>query len=355
MDWKFNEDKTRIVLGKPPKSRLKVTGTRMGAILGLNPWSTPFKMWCEIVKLHKDPFIENEYTKAGNVIEPIIISWLNKEVFDGSVKDPNQFYGNISAKKLKKFDFYADEKVFGGMWDAKVVDDNGKTYAVIEIKTTSRPQDWVDGVPDEKLLQALLYAHLDGVKRAFVVVAFLEEHDYMNPHLFKPVKDKNIKIMPFDTETTTIMFDGTPCTVAELVSYAQQWWDAYVVTGISPEFTTKDEMILKVLKTAKPNQDEDVDLGSLLKRIDEAEARINLVRKDNKLDDLEKDLKVLKDALKERLTTSLGEEDEKVEVGRWTLSKSERTSVDTDALKKDGLYEHYTKTSVSYTLKSKGE
>lgn len=355
MNWKFNDTKTRIILDKPPRATLKITATRISGVLGLDPWNTPFKRWCEIVKLHKDPFIENEYTKAGNAIEPILIKWLNEEVFEGGVVDPNEFYGNLHAKKVKKYDFYGDRKVFGGMWDAKVVGENGKTFAVIEIKTTGRAQDWVNGVPDEKLLQALMYAHLEGVKRTFVVVAFLEEQDYMNPHRFKPVKDKNVKVYSFDTETATILFDGVPCTISELMEYANQWWDAYVTTGISPDFGTKDEMILKVLKTSRPIEDEDMDLKAIIQRVDELDKKIAVIREQQKLDELEKELKSFKDALKEKLTTSMGEDDDKVEIGRWSLSKSERTSVDTGALKKDGLYDKYTKTSVTYTLRSKGE
>ena len=32
----------------PPKRTKKITGTRFATILGLNPWSTAFEMWCAI-------------------------------------------------------------------------------------------------------------------------------------------------------------------------------------------------------------------------------------------------------------------------------------------------------------------
>ena len=40
----------------PPKKTKKVTGTRFATILGLNPWSTAFEMWCAITKTYEKPF-----------------------------------------------------------------------------------------------------------------------------------------------------------------------------------------------------------------------------------------------------------------------------------------------------------
>ena len=54
----------------PPKRTKKVTGTRFATILGLNPWSTPFEMWCAITKTYEKPFEDTIYTIAGKTIEP---------------------------------------------------------------------------------------------------------------------------------------------------------------------------------------------------------------------------------------------------------------------------------------------
>ncbi len=40
----------------PPKKTKKITGTRFATILGLNPWSTAFEMWCAITKTYEKPF-----------------------------------------------------------------------------------------------------------------------------------------------------------------------------------------------------------------------------------------------------------------------------------------------------------
>jgi len=34
----------------PPKRPKKISGTKFGAILGVNPWGTPFEQWCAITR-----------------------------------------------------------------------------------------------------------------------------------------------------------------------------------------------------------------------------------------------------------------------------------------------------------------
>lgn len=353
--WRFNETRTRILLDKPEARPLKITATRLASVLGLNPWQSAFSAWCEICRVYKEPFTENKYTKAGKVIEPVIIEWAKKE-FDGGVVSPAEYFGNTWGEVQKQYDFYKTMKVFGGMWDAKIINVNRDTVAVIEIKTSSRPQDWEAGVPDEKVAQALMYAHLEGAKRTFVIVAFLSEEDYQHPEWFVPQVGVNLKQYGFETETATVMFDGKPTTISELMAYANEWWNAYVLSGISPEIDQKaDEKILRQLRIQRPDEDETTTLGGIIGLLDEKEAELLHIREENGLDILEDEIKALKEALKRTLTEGMGEHDNKVEVGSWSLSKTERTSVDTDALKADGLYDKYAKTSVSYTLKKKGE
>ena len=229
-----------------------------------------------------------------------------------------------------------------------------KLLQLLRLKQLQDPQDWENGVPDEKLVQALQYGYLEGAKRTFVIVAFLEEEHYQHPSRFVPVLGKNLKLYPFDTATTTVVLDGEPTTIDVLMEYAKQWWESYVITGISPEFNNKqDEKILKELKTQRPDEDDDKSLSGIVTLLNAKEAELAYIRETKKLDDLEGEIKQLKEALKRVMTDGMGEDDKEVQVGNWNLSRSERTAVDTTALKNDGLYEKYSKTSVSYTLRKK--
>ena len=78
MDWKFNPEKTRVVLDAPPRNTLRLTATRLGSVLDMNAWQTAFSAWCEITKVYKRPFEDTKYTLAGKAIEPIIIDYLRE-------------------------------------------------------------------------------------------------------------------------------------------------------------------------------------------------------------------------------------------------------------------------------------
>lgn len=352
-DWKFSNERTRVVLSAPPTNPLRLTATRLGAVLKLNPYSSDFQAWCEISRVWKSEFVENKYTKAGNAIEPIIIDWL-KEEFGTSVVSPKDYYGNTFDEV--RYNFYKnDSKVFGGMWDAKIITPKRETVAVVEIKTSSRPQDWVDGVPLEKLVQALQYGHLEHATTTYVAVAFLSDEDYSHPERFVVKEGVNFKLIPFNTETTLIPFDGELCTIGELMEYAEQWWEAYVLTGISPEFSEdKDKDILKELRTQRPDETDD-SLASLMKMVEDTEIEINRLILENGIDILQEKCKNGREAIKRELIKLLDDDSDKLQIGSWSLNKTTRTSIDSKALKADNLLDKYQKTSVTYTLKKTTE
>lgn len=84
MEWLDN--KIQIV---PPKRPKKLTATRFATILGLNPWSTPFEVWCEITRTYQKPFEDTIYTIAGKTIEPKQAEYMkntySKESFGGEI------------------------------------------------------------------------------------------------------------------------------------------------------------------------------------------------------------------------------------------------------------------------------
>ena len=335
-------ESNQIQVGVPKKPK-KCTGTRFASILELDKWNTPFKTWCAITKTYEDPFVDNKYTIAGKTIEPKIISYLNKAYFYKAVKSPTDIYGENYFSKTYG-DFFPENKIFGGMWDALVYDD-GKPMAVIENKTTKRAEDWASGkAPIYYALQACLYAWLLGVDDVIMVAAFLEESDYEHPELFVPSVENTI-VDSFSLKERYPDF-------AEGIEQVKKWHDKHVKTGISPIFDkVKDKEILDVLLTNVVSLDNGID--SLLR---EAE----LLNKDI-AEITERDLKAkterletVKGAIKEYAISQLRENDEKVEMTGgscvWTLAKQVRVNVDKDLLKNDGLLDKYSKTAVSYVL-----
>ena len=228
-------DDNRIQIA-PPKKTKKVTGTRFATILGLNPWSTDFEMWCAITKTYEVPFVDTIYTVAGKTIEPKQAEYM-KRSYGMDLISPTDRYGADYFNKTYG-DFFPENKKLGGMWDYLATDEEGKVDTVLEMKTTKRAEDWADDIPEYYALQAALYAYLLGIDKVVMVASFLEEKDYDKPENFKP-SYKNTITVEFKVSERYPDFAGK-------VAQVEKWWNEHVKTGISPVFDEKrDEAILK--------------------------------------------------------------------------------------------------------------
>lgn len=325
----------------PPKRTKKVTGTRFATILGLNPWSTPFEMWCAITKTYEKPFEDTIYTIAGKTIEPKQAEYMKKSYGMDLITPTDRYEQDYFNKTWG--DFFPENPYFGGMWDYLGVDENGAVDTVLEMKTTKRIEDWQNDAPEYYALQAALYAYLLGVDNVIMVASFLEEKDYEDPSKFVP----NIK----NTITVEFKVSERYPDFERMVAEVKSWWGEYVTGGISPVYDEKkDAEILAALRTHNLTPDTDIDAlikeaEGLKKEVDTTAAAIA---------DKEKRLKEISDIIKEHAMTQFRDGDKKVEIKgstyTWTVSRSETTTIDKKALEADGLLEKYQKKSEQYRM-----
>lgn len=341
MIWNDNE----TITIEPPKRPKKITGTRLGAILGLNKWSTPFEAWCAITKTWEKPFTDTIYTEAGKAIEPILIDYVAKRYFM-DVKTPEDVYGKDFFKKTFGDFFSKESKVFGGMWDA-ITDDT-----IIEIKTTKRAEDWVNDIPEYYKLQANLYAWLKGYDKIIFCCGFLTDEDYKAPERFKPKAGKNVVIREYK------LSEAYPNFEQEYIKPALEFWEAYVKTGNSPVIsdTKTDKEIVAELRKATINDDK--ELSGVITHIEDLMSRIEAVKAS--IEPLEKELKKEQEKLKDYLTRALEDNPnmDKAEIKGankiFTVSKSVKNTFDEKSFKKDNeeTYNRYLVEKTSYTLRN---
>lgn len=325
----------------PPKRTKKVTGTRFATILGLNPWSTPFEMWCAITKTYEKPFKDTIYTAAGKAIEPKQAEYMKKS-YGMDLITPTDRYGEDYFNKTWG-DFFPENPHFGGMWDYLGVDEEGKVDTVLEMKTTKRIEDWQNDAPEYYALQAALYAYLLGVDNVIMVASFLEEKDYTDPSKYVP----NIK----NTITVEFKVSERYPDFARMVAEVESWWGEYVAGGVSPVYgEKKDAEILAALRTH--NLTPDTDINALIKEAEGLKAEVD--KATSAIADKEKRLKEVNDIIKEHAMKQFRDGDKKVEIKgsayTWTVSRSETTTIDKKALEADGLLEKYQKKSEQYRM-----
>ena len=350
IEWNGTSVKTDV-----PAKPKKITGTHFPTVLGVNPYSSPFEVWCRCTRTYDTPFEGNKYTNAGEIIEPKVFDFLRYSMgFGKRVVTPEDVYGKDHFKKTWG-DFYPDTPIFGGMWDALIYDDNGEPHCVVEIKTVqvdgrsgSLEQRWKDGeAPHYQSLQAALYAYLLGIDKVLMVAVALEDKkgDYEHPEQVIPsYANENVYTDEFKVSERYPNFDL-------YIEQATAWWNTYVLGGISPEFDEKkDAEILKALRTNSVSPD--ADISTIIAEAEQLAYEIEQVMAT--VSDKESRLKVLTEQIKKYALGQFRDGDTKVSIPgqrfEFVLSKSNTTELDKESLKADGLLEKYIKEKTNYRL-----
>lgn len=243
----------------------KITGTRLSSILNLSDYNSPVKMWAQMVNIYTEP-MDPMYSQAGNIIEPKIHKWVCEKT-------------NINFKQHNpaqcKWDVFSDVKIFGGIPDGEPVDESGNLLypemPILEIKTTSidsfkfkkenglfilqkdennhpivknqgeKKAKWFDInkniiIPDEYKFQLGLYCYLRDTTKGLFAIAFLETNDYINPESTN-INEREIYLVDFNIDLNIFK---------KYISQAEEWYNNYILKGISPKMSKED---LEWLKT----------------------------------------------------------------------------------------------------------
>lgn len=328
---------------KKPK---KITGTRFGAVLGLNEYTTPFSAWCEITHTYEQPPIDNIYVNAGKVIEPKQAEYVKRMYFIPNLTSPKDVFGD-NPYETTHGDFFPNNNFFGGMWDYIELNSDGSCKTLFEMKTTKLKDKWQgDDIPVYYALQASLYGYLLGCDDVCMCVSFLDDKDYILPQNYFCTAN-NTKLVRFKISEKFPNFK-------DLIANAEQWYTDCVLGGISPPFDReKDKDILRELTTTSFHIDGDLtdvcaECERLQAHIDEVTSSVQADMK--KLDKLKKLIKL---QLQEQMTDKDSRVVAKYGSTDYTLTKSITSQVDVEKLKQDGLYEKYTqdKETFRFTIK----
>ncbi len=230
----------------------KISGTKIGGILGYSEFATPFKVALEIAAIYPGDKA-NRYIDAGNYLEPVLRDYIADDC-TGKLKDLLGLKDGSKAeveepvdKELCRYDHFPEDPLFGGMVDGFIKVD-GERYAILEIKTAHEIDKWKDEngnitkIPMSYILQACLYAELAHLDKVVFLVGFLTEENVTHPNLWKP-SPENTYILPIDK------IDMKP-----YMDEAAAWYKEYIDNGFTPEWDDeKDAEVLKYIRT-KPSK-----------------------------------------------------------------------------------------------------
>lgn len=178
--------------------RKGIGGSDIAAILGMDKYKTPFKVWYD--KVFGSPRFENKYTKAGIYLEDSVCQMFLNEFDEAVCESPE-------TKVHPKYDF-----ILGNI--DRIID-FGKEKAVLEIKTT---QEFIEEIPQYWYLQLNWYMNICGIDRGYI--AWLE---------------RGLDFHYREFERNEEIFN-------DCLSEAVTFWNDYVITKVPPPYTNGEDV-----------------------------------------------------------------------------------------------------------------
>ncbi len=205
--------KTKTTIGMTHYEWLKkrqfgIGGSDVAAILGMNPYKTPFDVWIDKTGSEPIEIPDNPRMRAGRMLEPVIAELYTQET-------GNKVQYDNKVRVHKEYPFLLANI------DRSILSNNGRGTGVLEIKATSKYafEQWEDeGLPKPTYLQIQHYLSITGRKWGDVAV-LIDGYD--------------IRIIPveYDSETIKLM-------TAQLISF----WRNNVLKIIPPEPINEEDI-----------------------------------------------------------------------------------------------------------------
>lgn len=302
-----------------------IGGSDAGAIMGMNEYSSPLVVYMN--KKGESVFEGNNSTKWGHILEDPVRRETEKELNVVIETVPGMFKSKLFPFMNANLDglIYAETPVTIGN---ETVDGLGGH----EIKTSAKGDGFgEDEIPDSYYCQVQHYMAVTGLPW-FILTVFILSRKEGRHYVIKSNADFQER----------------------LINAERDFWENYVLTDTIPAPIGIDgeTEILKSLPMAE-NIELPEETSYMLGRRAEVKNEIKLLEEEEK----QLSNSILVEMYKAGNITE-GEEPEKTVAtcGNYkiSLSKQKRNSVDSAALKMDGLYEKYSKVSVSKVLRVSG-
>ena len=297
-----------------------IGGSDAGAIMGLNKYATPLTVY--LAKKDFAHFTGNKATEWGNILEDPVRQKAREELGIEIETVPGMFRNKEHDFMTANFDglVYIDgEKEIAG----SVVRGLGGH----EIKTSRTGDGFTaDEIPDSYYAQVQHYMAVTGIS-FFVLTVFIFDR-YEGRHYVIPRNDDFIKI---------------------LIEQELNFWENNVLADVAPA-PTGNEQEMDLVKSLPMTEEICLD--------DECEAW--LAEKevvDERIKELQSRSDVIKEQILLKMVESSGVSDGAAKVtatcGLWKITLNTQTTkrVDANALKKAGLYDQFTKDSVSKVMR----
>lgn len=305
----------------PNQDRTKfIGGSEIAAIMGLSRWETPLSVWAQKTgKLTKD-LSDNEAVEMGIDLEPFVAK---------------KFMQRTGKKvKVDERDFtHPDYPFMKSHIDRWVLNEDGAT---LEAKTCSawKANEWEgQEIPDEYYLQSnwnagIVAAHRGEDPKSGYIAVLIGGQSFRH----KPVK------------FSQVLFD-------KQVSMVKDFWENYVLKDVAPVAISDDkDTLVELFPDSRPDTLRKVSGDEAELELYVNQLAVDSMEGKSQIKDIVKDVDVAENTLRQLI-----EDGEGIETGQFkvTWKTQDSTSVDTEAMKDDEIYEKYKKTKQIRVLRIK--
>lgn len=325
----------------------KMSGTTLGGILGVSPFTSPFRIACDLLGLCREDISNKPAVKTGQELEPRIISYLGE-----TREDIGVFLSADAVFQKREGDHDSwvsdfDDDYFAGHVDGIVMNEDGDF--ILEIKTSANLASWENGVPEYYKMQVGLYnQYITKKDHAYVGLGTVDQKTYANPMSWEP-NEQTVALFKLDLD----MDDFEENVLAK----AREWYDTYIANGVTPEYNPNDPRDVEMYKHLSLLTSDINDIRSDIDEYNDVCAKIASIEQENNI------LYAKKETLKESLKDYLDNHnltELRSETGRVTvrLSTSVRRGIDKKLMRDAGLNpeDFMTETiSKTFTMKANKE
>ena len=324
----------------------KVSGTMIGGIKELSPWSTPFSVACDLLGLGRQDVSDKPAVKTGKVLEEKIIEYLGNTYGDVGMFIPARNLYDERSGPHNSWEPDYDDDVFTGHIDGAVISADGETY-ILEVKTSSNMSAWLDGVPEYYYWQVALYNHfLAHQDKAYVALGIVDEKTHKDPEAWVP-SESNVVLLEVSIDQ-----DEASRTFEEI----RKWYGDLKATHTTPMYDmTRLSVDVPLYAHLMDLASDEDSMRSLVDEVGALESQISA-----KMEEIDH-LKTQNDALRARLKDYLEGRDMpemKSTSGEYyaVMGKQTRKSVSQEKLRAAGIDPEpfiETKTINTFTIKKK--
>lgn len=279
-----------------------IGGSDISAVMGLNRWKTPLKLWAEKTGKIEKPDLSNiEAVELGTDLEDFVAQKFSKKT-------------GLSVRRQSKQYIHKEYDFMVGHIDRLIVSSD----ALLECKTCSlwKKDEWGgDDIPQEYILQVMWYLGITGRKTGYIAVL-------IGGQSFK------YKQIEFDAE----LFE-------QMVVAAKDFWNC-VKNDTPPAILPADsETLLELYPSHSDEILENPELEERVAYLQELKMHVK---------EMQGEQKAIETEIKNLINENMG-----VKTPKYVVTWKEQTSkrVNTQKLKDDGLYEQYLTESSTRVLR----